>query len=116
MRLLKADVPADPGGVGHGEGDGARRGLRHPADVGAVQRGHRALRHAAAAALLQPRLHAPLLRPEPVAHRVPGLRQVLLAHSAHRYRVSFPYCNLRDTFSKKGRNGVTAGPPQRCIC
>lgn len=39
---------ADPRGMGHSEGDSSRRGLRDPADVGAVQRGHRALPDAAA--------------------------------------------------------------------
>lgn len=62
--------------MGHGEGDGARRGLRHPADVGAVQRGHRALPDAAARQLLLPRLLAPLLREKSVAYRVPGLCQL----------------------------------------
>lgn len=66
----------DPGGVGHGEGDGPRRRLRAAADVGAVQRGHRALPDAAAAALLPAAGRAPLPRQESVAHRVSGMRQV----------------------------------------
>lgn len=76
LLLIGSFASSDPRGVGHGEGDGARRGLRDPADVGAVQRGHRALPDAAARALLLAARQRELPRQEPVAHPLPDLRQV----------------------------------------